>query len=281
MLREFAIKQKGIKKPSAAPIKAMLINGAHNIGGQYIPSEAGVIPNADQGFGRVDVAAIVGPLGVNQQLLIQDEARALDTSEEDAVTAIVPAGAKSLKTTLVWTDPPGEGLQNDLDLIVTAGPRSELRQPICERCGLRSHEQCGASGMEPPAFWPIDHSGARFPRCPVPTAVRAYRSHSLERTQIWIKTRTHQAPIPVVNWLSHVLGAVIAPAVGVTSSMAMTVGTRRHVQVGEYHRADACSSPSATSRSLKRRDAARGRPRGSTLHCGSRRQIHRYAQNIS
>jgi serine protease AprX len=33
----------------------------------------------------------------------------------------VPAGAKLLKATLVWTDPPGEGLQSDLDLIVTAG----------------------------------------------------------------------------------------------------------------------------------------------------------------
>ena len=43
--REFAIKQMGIKKPSAALIKAMLINGAQNIGGQYVPSEAGVIPN--------------------------------------------------------------------------------------------------------------------------------------------------------------------------------------------------------------------------------------------
>lgn len=121
VLREFAIKQKGIKKPSAALIKAMLINGAHSIGGQYIPSEAGVIPNINQGFGRVDVAAIVGPLGSNEQLMIQDEANALDTGEEQKVSVNVPVGATSLKITLVWTDPPGEGLQNDLDLIVSRG----------------------------------------------------------------------------------------------------------------------------------------------------------------
>jgi subtilisin family serine protease len=125
VLREFAIKQKGIKKPSAALIKALLINGAHSLGGQYIPSEAGVIPNVNQGFGRVDVAAIVGPFGPNGQLMIQDEAGALDTGEEQKVTVSVPVGATSLKVTLVWTDPPGEGLQNDLDLIVSSARGSE------------------------------------------------------------------------------------------------------------------------------------------------------------
>ena len=132
VLREFAIKQKGIKKPSAALVKALLINGAHNIAGQYTPSEAGVIPNVNQGFGRVDVAAVAGPFGPNEQLMVQDEADALDTGEEHKVTLSVPVGATSLKATLVWTDPPGEGLQNDLDLIVSSagGPEWHGNQPV-------------------------------------------------------------------------------------------------------------------------------------------------------
>jgi hypothetical protein len=121
VLREFAIKKKSVQNPSAALIKAMLINGAHNLGGQYIPSEAGVIPNVNQGFGRVDVAAAVGSGGAATQLIIQDEAGALDTGDERTLSITVPATATSLKVTLVWTDPPGEGLQNDLDLIVTGG----------------------------------------------------------------------------------------------------------------------------------------------------------------
>ena len=125
VLREFAIKQKRIRKPSAALVKAMLINGARNIGGQYVPSEAGVIPNLNQGFGRVDVAAIVGPLAPGGQLVVQDEAVALDTGEEQTVTVTVPVGATSLKVTLVWTDPPGAGLQNDLDLIVSGAGGAE------------------------------------------------------------------------------------------------------------------------------------------------------------
>ncbi|HEV8211086.1 MAG TPA: S8 family serine peptidase [Vicinamibacterales bacterium] len=118
VLREFAIKKKSIAKPSAALIKALLINGARNIGGQYVPSEAGVIPNIHQGFGRVDVAAITGS---TKLLAVNDEATALDTGQEQTVTVTVPAGAAALKVTLVWTDRPGEGLQNDLDLIVRAG----------------------------------------------------------------------------------------------------------------------------------------------------------------
>lgn len=131
VLREFAIKQKAIKTPSAALIKAMLVNGAHNLGGQYTPSEAGVIPNVNQGFGRVDVGAVVNALGPSAQLIVQDEAGALDTGEEQKITVTVPAGATLLKVTLVWTDPPGEGLQNDLDLIVrnAAGKERHGNQP--------------------------------------------------------------------------------------------------------------------------------------------------------
>jgi len=121
VMREFAIKKKAIKKPSAALIKALLINGAHSLGGQYTPSEAGMIPNVNQGFGRVDIAAVAGPLAANGSLTIQDEGATLDTGAEQKTTIQVPAGATAVKVTLVWTDPPGEGLQNDLDLIVSVG----------------------------------------------------------------------------------------------------------------------------------------------------------------
>jgi hypothetical protein len=50
-----------------------------------------------------------------------DEDRALDTGDEQAFSVSLPKAAGSLKVTLVWTDPAGETLQNDLDLVVTAG----------------------------------------------------------------------------------------------------------------------------------------------------------------
>jgi hypothetical protein len=122
VVREY-LQQKGVKTPTAALIKAFIINGADALRGQYTPSETGVVPNYHQGFGRVNLArsvdADVDPGG--RMLRCWDEAHALDTGEEQAFKVSLPQPAKSLRVTLVWTDPAGETLQNDLDLVVTAG----------------------------------------------------------------------------------------------------------------------------------------------------------------
>lgn len=118
LVREFLITNRGLPTPSAALVKAMLINGARNITGQYVPSEAGVIPNNAEGFGRVDMRATIGPFAAGETVEVRDEATALDTGEEESLTVNVAPGAHLLKVTLVWTDPAGEALQNDLDLIV-------------------------------------------------------------------------------------------------------------------------------------------------------------------
>ena len=122
-IRAFLRVQHGLKAPSAALLKALIINGARDLPGQYVPSEAGPIPNHSEGFGRVDLQAVVGPYGAGETLVFFDEGPALDVGEKWSHALAVPPGAKVLKVTLVWTDPPGEGLQSDLDLIVKAGPK--------------------------------------------------------------------------------------------------------------------------------------------------------------
>jgi serine protease AprX len=109
-----------ITSPSAALVKALLINGAVDIPGQYQPSEAGPIPNSNEGFGRVNMDATLGA-GAAQLVVVQDEGQTLEQGDEITVNVIVPPGTTNLKATLVWTDPPGDVLQNDLDLIVKAG----------------------------------------------------------------------------------------------------------------------------------------------------------------
>ena len=122
-VRAFLRTAHGNSKPSAALLKALIINGARDISGQYVPSETAGIPNNNEGFGRVDVQAVVGPYGAGETLTFFDEATALDTGDSKQQVVTVLAGATTLKATLVWTDPPGEGLQSDLDLIVKAGPQ--------------------------------------------------------------------------------------------------------------------------------------------------------------
>jgi hypothetical protein len=124
-VRAFLRAVHGVKKPSAALLKVLIINGARDLTGQYVPSEAGAIPNNNEGFGRVDLQAVVGPYAAGETLVFFDEGKALDAGANSQRTVTMTAGAKRLKVTLVWTDPPGEGLQSDLDLIVRAGTREQ------------------------------------------------------------------------------------------------------------------------------------------------------------
>lgn len=82
VVREHIIKNHN-HTPSAALVKALLINGASDLLGQYIPSEIGVIPNIAEGFGRVNLQATVGPFPDGVTLSFKDEAVALDTNERN------------------------------------------------------------------------------------------------------------------------------------------------------------------------------------------------------
>jgi serine protease AprX len=108
--------------PSAALLKALLINGAVELPGQYSPSESGPAPNNNSGFGRVDLGrAINAAVGTGDAGF--EEAGPLTQGAEETFTIDIPADGtpRTLTITLVWTDPPGAALQNDLDLVVRAG----------------------------------------------------------------------------------------------------------------------------------------------------------------
>jgi serine protease AprX len=125
VVRQYLTTTGGIARPSAALIKAMLVNGAVPIKGQYTPPEVGAIPDISEGFGRVDIPATVGPFGANALLTFKDEATQLDAGGQEQITVAVNANHTQLKATLVWTDPAGETLQNDLDLIVQGSSGEE------------------------------------------------------------------------------------------------------------------------------------------------------------
>lgn len=108
--------------PTAALVKAVLINGAVELPGQYNPTEAGPSPNPNSGWGRISVA--------DSALAATDTAGygehdGLDEDETFEVKINVPESGKTLKVSLVWTDPAGAMLQNDLDLTVTAAGGAE------------------------------------------------------------------------------------------------------------------------------------------------------------
>jgi serine protease AprX len=87
-----------------------------------LPPEVGVIPDNNEGFGRVNVGEVVASSGSVQ---FWDEGTQLDTGEEETRTVTVARAGQTVKATLVWTDPAGAALQNDLDLIVRAADGTE------------------------------------------------------------------------------------------------------------------------------------------------------------
>jgi hypothetical protein len=153
IIRETLVKN-GTPNPSAALIKALLINGAVELPGQYVPSEAGPSPNASSGFGRVNVAnSIVLPTqadagwhegeplrqgkGKNTPIKITIPAptQAIAVQGGGSVPSTTSGGA-TLKVTLVWSDRPGERLQNDLDLIVIAADGTERHGNMGTKAGF-------------------------------------------------------------------------------------------------------------------------------------------------
>lgn len=108
--------------PSAALLKATLVNSAVNMAGTT------AIPANCQGWGRVLLENALFFTGQTRKLSVKDTATPFatgSTNEDRTFTYTVTAG-ESFKATLAWTDFPSTpaasvNLNNDLDLIVT-GP---------------------------------------------------------------------------------------------------------------------------------------------------------------
>lgn len=103
--------------------KAMLVNRALDIAGSP-PA-----PNADEGWGRVDLGAMVRPavptLELDQEHLLDD------TGATSTLEVVVPDPARPLVVTLTWTDAPAApgadpALVNDLDLVVETNGAAAL-----------------------------------------------------------------------------------------------------------------------------------------------------------
>lgn len=137
LVREWLVEVQGLPHPSAALVKALLVNGARDLApGQYDEAHREIPgrPDPVQGWGRVDLASSILP-DPPRVVWYHDRAEGLATGEEvryvstPARPLVVTAGPDPLRVTLVWSDPPAAAaaavqLVNDLDLMVI-GPEGE------------------------------------------------------------------------------------------------------------------------------------------------------------
>ena len=110
--------------PSAALLKATLINSTQFLtGNSSAPADCPNLPNYHQGFGRVAIQqAVPNPLAPDLALEFYDnwsmpETHFLETGRSSRFWVNVPV-AGELRLTMAYTDMPGNGLQNNLNLIV-------------------------------------------------------------------------------------------------------------------------------------------------------------------
>ncbi|MFZ3168413.1 MAG: S8 family serine peptidase [Candidatus Methanoperedens sp.] len=114
LVRQYYVNNKSIS-PSAALIKATLINGAINMS----------LPKNDQGWGRVDIENSLFP-ALPRTMRYYDNSTGVSTSQYWNVSYNVNNSSEPFRVTLAWSDYPGVPyagitLVNNLDLTVT-GP---------------------------------------------------------------------------------------------------------------------------------------------------------------
>ena len=155
-----------IQKPSAALLKGVLMHSAKDLyPGQYgegVPYQEIKTrrPNSDEGFGRVDLAAVIDMKVPHTRLVDKRDGVAQD--QEDVYEFEVKEG-ESLLANLVYTDPPGSpnakvALVNDLDLILVKPDGSEVA-PLDR---VNNLEVIELSGL-PPGVYHLKVRGTKLP----------------------------------------------------------------------------------------------------------------------
>ncbi|MBN2389164.1 MAG: S8 family serine peptidase, partial [Anaerolineae bacterium] len=137
IVRQFYTDVKGHSTPSAALIKATLINGATDIyPGQYGTGATQEIPATRPtnvaGWGRVDIQNSIFPTAPRAMNYV-DETAGLSTAASDVYNYQITSSTEPFRVTLAWTDYPGSpaangALVNDLDLTIT-GPSGTTYYP--------------------------------------------------------------------------------------------------------------------------------------------------------
>lgn len=123
LVREWYRKHGNWATPSAALLKATLINGTNRITGADAVAELAGDPNFHQGFGRIDMSNTVpSPLSPKLKLVFVDPWK--DSKQKFSKTGqrfryqVTVGKALPLRICLAWTDPGARGVQNTLVLLV-------------------------------------------------------------------------------------------------------------------------------------------------------------------
>ncbi len=110
--------------PTAALLRALMVNAANEVTGPGAYTHGDSYPNADQGWGRIDMDYALYFDGDRRNLFVDDHTEALAQGLEVQYHVYVVDRGEPLEASIAWTDPAAPVscspcLMNDLDLEVT------------------------------------------------------------------------------------------------------------------------------------------------------------------
>jgi hypothetical protein len=131
LVREYFVSKRG-HHPSAALLRATLINGTQRLAGGDATAPKNGEPNYHQGHGRVNMHRTV-PNPAQPNLVLQFVDNWQNAADQFTATGqrrryrfTVPAGLARLSATLAYTDIPARALQNNLNLFMQLPDNSKL-----------------------------------------------------------------------------------------------------------------------------------------------------------
>lgn len=168
LLREFVRRQQVPGGPTAALLKALLVAGATRL-----TNGANRIVDNDQGFGLINLQAVLTPSG-NRKLQVENVAPGLRTGEASRRTLKLTAKAP-LRIVVAYSDFPGPSLVNNLNLIVR-GPDGSRFVGNQAKAGATTLDAANNVEMvEIPSAaagtWSVEVVGANVPQGPQPFAL--------------------------------------------------------------------------------------------------------------
>ena len=116
LVRQYLRQSEGISNPSAALLKATLIQSSRYMQYRFAHPKSSEWADNEQGWGRVDLQRVLNPQPPTTALFM-DESPGLQTGEMQTYNIEITNDSVPLRLTLVYNDFPGEDLVNNMNLL--------------------------------------------------------------------------------------------------------------------------------------------------------------------